>query len=135
MERVTRRDVEAAFERLATARGWKVADHSWAITDERRNDAVFLQRTPTGGYRITCYVPSSRTPGSPATFTAEHDYTDALTARGFVDACRFAARIRDVATPADRIGELVRDALESGSNDAEHDALVEIADVLRAAGR
>lgn len=95
-ERITRKDVERAFTRLAENRGWTVADHSWPITDPRREDAVFLQRTPTGLYRISAYVASSRTGDEPQAFTAEHDFTDAHSGREFVAACRFMARCSDI---------------------------------------
>jgi hypothetical protein len=100
-DRYTRRDAEAAFERLAAAVGAKIADPSWKLTDRRRLGAWILDHNSVyGGYVIEAYVSDS-----PPRDERKQAYT-AVTrpmgdtrrnARDFADACHFAARAIEAA--------------------------------------
>ena len=93
MTRYTEKDCRAALERLADARGWTLADHSWPIGDERRDGAVFLDYNPTyGGASIRAYVAGSPRDDGSVTYTAQTEITTRMSPRDFCEAVWFALR-------------------------------------------
>lgn len=93
MPRYTEEDCTAALERLAAARGWIVADHSWSISDPRRDGAVFIDYNPTyGGASIRAYVAGSPRDDGSVTYTAETEITTRQSPRQFCESVWFALR-------------------------------------------